>query len=148
MDEVMKFTRDDARAIFSDAGFKNQQLTKSDVEKLRDRINKHLAAGKFFYRCDSKIKIGEPGSGLEFAITCSCDYFDQREAVTFYSVDDSLGIGFAGWADDKNVRPILNAFSYWAIDLISERMKQASDTYSRRNVLKTVLRGRGNAASE
>lgn len=142
MDEISKFTRDDARKIFTDAGFKNEQLSKSDVEQLRDRINKHLVAGDFCYRCDSKVKVGESGSGFEFAITCSCDYFDQREAVTFYSTGDSLSIGFAGWADDENVRPILNAFSYWAIGVISQHMKKESDAYSRRRVLKTVLKGK------
>lgn len=142
MGESSKFTRDDARRIFSDSGFKNEQLNKSDVEQLRDRINKHLVAGDFFYRCDSKVKVGESGSGLKFAITCSSDYFDQREAVTFYSAGESLSIGFAGWADDENVRPILNAFSYWALGVISQHFKKESDAYSRRRVLKTVLKGK------
>ena len=43
-------------------------------------------------------------------IRCKSYYFKDREAITF----DSDGfVGFAGWADDGNVQPILRATLKW-----------------------------------
>jgi hypothetical protein len=37
-------------------------------------------------------------------------YFDNREAVSFNK--DGF-IGFAGWADDRNVQPVSEGFAKW-----------------------------------
>lgn len=42
-------------------------------------------------------------------------YFKRREAISF-NTENKLGIGFigfAGWADDSNVQPILQAADNW-----------------------------------
>lgn len=51
-------------------------------------------------------------------INCKSFYFDDREAVTFNS--DEF-VGFAGWADDRNVQPILSGFCSW-VDEMAHRV--------------------------
>ena len=43
-------------------------------------------------------------------LRCKAFYFESREAVTFNS--DGF-IGFAGWADEKSVQPVLAGFKEW-----------------------------------
>jgi hypothetical protein len=44
------------------------------------------------------------------SIRVKSDYFDSREAVTF---NDDGFVGFAGWADENNVQPILWGVVDW-----------------------------------
>lgn len=62
-----------------------------------------------------KIKVGKNiGQTIESAFICvDGDYFKGREAISFNS--DGF-IGFAGWADDKNVQPFLRAFVLWVVE--------------------------------
>jgi hypothetical protein len=44
-------------------------------------------------------------------LCCRSDYFEGRQAVTF---EEGGFVGFAGWADEVNVQPVLRAFVAWA----------------------------------
>lgn len=52
----------------------------------------------------------ENGTISYCAIRLNGSWFDDREAITFNR--DGF-IGFAGWADNKNIQPILKAFDKW-----------------------------------
>ena len=57
-----------------------------------------------------KVHMSETG-GIESAfIRCNGTYFKDREAISFNG--DGF-IGFAGWADSKNVQPFYKAFQRW-----------------------------------
>lgn len=88
-------------------------LTVGEVRKLRDRIDARLKDAGSYFRCVSKIRVGAPTSDLWFALYCRADYFDKRECVTFYRRVERLPIGFAGWADDESVAPVLAGFVEW-----------------------------------
>jgi hypothetical protein len=53
-----------------------------------------------------RVSAGRPYGGIR----CRSFYFDDREVVTF-NPDGFLG--FAGWAADGNVQPILYGFVAW-----------------------------------
>lgn len=43
-----------------------------------------------------------------------CDNYSTREAISF---NEDGFIGFAGWADSENTRPIIRAFQYWCMSI-------------------------------
>lgn len=100
-----------ARKAFADSGLTYADLSRTDLEALRDILGRHLknAATIEGYRMYRRIRIVDWPNGWA-ALTCRAYYFEKREAVTFGS--DGF-IGFAGWADDTNVAPILAGFHEW-----------------------------------
>ena len=52
----------------------------------------------------------------DFLIRCEYEYFNDREWISCYH--DGF-IGFAGWADDNNIKPALRAFMHWLDELDS-----------------------------
>lgn len=106
-------TRDEARALFGAAKLDYTALTPENMQLLRTRINRAMVASgliKGTYRCRQRAIVRD-GYG---EIRCKSFYFDSREAITFNS--DGF-IGFAGWADDKNVQPVLAGFADWIKEL-------------------------------
>ncbi len=47
-------------------------------------------------------------------------YFSKRESISF---NEGGFIGFAGWASDSNVRPIILGFNKWCDWLVGEKLK-------------------------
>jgi hypothetical protein len=108
-----RLTRDDARAAFASAGLTHAVVTRVSLQRLRTLINQRMIAGRYMQgtlRCRQR---GELRVGRA-ALKCKAFYFDDREAVTFNS--DGF-IGFAGWASDENVQPILAGFIAWVGEL-------------------------------
>lgn len=110
-------SRNEARKTFADSSLTYADLSREDLEALRAVLDKHLKSAATIkgYRMNQRIRIVDWPNGWA-ALTCSAYYFDKREAVTFGS--DGF-IGFAGWADDTNVAPILAGFHEW-VSAISE----------------------------
>ncbi|MFV1484541.1 MULTISPECIES: hypothetical protein [unclassified Phaeobacter] len=107
-----KFTREAARQAYAESGLAYFPLTLERMSALRDSINSEmLAAGlmKGTYHMAHPSKIRIHGNGCA-ELLCVSFYFEGREAVTFNS--DGF-VGFAGWADDANVQPILRGFLQW-----------------------------------
>jgi hypothetical protein len=52
----------------------------------------------------------------KWGIRCKAFYFKDREAITF---NEEGFVGFAGWADDGNVQPILRACVKWVEETTS-----------------------------
>jgi len=112
---MRQFTRDDARELFSNSGLKYADLTKSNIQKLRNLINLRMKESGVMdgtFRCKQRAKfcLLEDGSIRHAGLRCKSHYFDDREAVSF---NPDGFVGFAGWSDDTNIKPILNGFKDW-----------------------------------
>lgn len=102
-------TRDQARAYFEKCGLKYNQITRYQFDQLRKRLNDKMIASKLFeetYQVNRKTRF----SRKEAYIGCKAHYFGDREAIQF---NRGGYIGFAGWADNYAVKPILEAFIEW-----------------------------------
>lgn len=109
----MSMTRNETRTLFADEKLNYKVLTAKNMQRLRTVINQKMKDSGLFkgtYRCRQR-----PVLRNGYAeIRCKSFYFDNREAITFNS--DGF-IGFAGWADDTNVQPILAGFKDWIKEL-------------------------------
>lgn len=103
--------RDDARQVFADTGLTYSSLSRYDLELLRGSISKAMNNAKILdgYAMNRSIRMVRWPNGFA-ELTCKSFYFEKREAITF---NPDGFIGFAGWADDKNVVPILDGFLEW-----------------------------------
>lgn len=111
--------RKEARKVFADSGLKYADLGRADLERLRDALGKSLAKAATIkgYKMRRAIRLVNWPAGWA-ALTCQAYYFESREAVTFGT--DGF-IGFAGWADDGNVAPILEGFKIWVAETVKHR---------------------------
>lgn len=98
-----------------------------DLVTLRTMIDEGLQTSGFMrgtYRTEkaSLPREHDADGRISYAeIRCRAYYFRNREAVTFNK--DGF-IGFAGWADDENVGPIVDAFVRWVDMMCSRRTAQ------------------------
>lgn len=99
--------RDEVREYLSRQGITVNGITKEQVLSLRRLLNKHLKASGV-YRGTARLR--RIGSNYKY-LTMKTEEWENREAVSFNS--DGF-IGFAGWADNRNIRPILDAVVEWA----------------------------------
>ncbi|UTS79619.1 hypothetical protein [Phaeobacter piscinae] len=107
-----KLTREAARKAYADSGLDHFPLTLERMSGLRNAINSEMLAaglmqGTYHMAHPSLIRVH--GSNC-VELRCVSYYFDDREAVTFNA--DGF-VGFAGWADDTNVQPVLRGFLQW-----------------------------------
>lgn len=105
--------RDQARAIFDSAGLTYNALTLANVQLLRMHINKQMIASGLIrgtYRCMQRATFEHTPHGLYAQVRCRAFYFKGREAVSF---NPDGFIGFAGWADENNIQPVLAGFVDW-----------------------------------
>lgn len=116
-------TRDDARAAFKVAGLTYADLSKDDLHALRDTIHVEMMKSKLIegYRMNRAVEMVRWPNGWA-ALTCKAYYFEKREAVT---LNPGGFIGFAGWADDENVVPVLVGFRKW-VDALMEQRRTAA----------------------
>lgn len=108
-------TRDAAREAWRDTGLKLSDLTGRDLAALRRTLDRSMRRSGLIrgtLRMESRIRTRTEGPRVVFAdLRCRSDYFTGRQAVTF---ERDGFVGFAGWADEVNVQPILEAFIAWA----------------------------------
>lgn len=109
-------TRNDARETFSALGITAADLTRGDIRDLENRLAEALKNAQCLkMRIDRRrTRIQDTQRGRCISIRCRAEYFDNREAVTF---NPDGFVGFAGWADDLNIRPFLDGFSAWCEEL-------------------------------
>lgn len=104
--------RDEARDVFARSGMTYASLTAPLLRDLRKRMDLRMKAaglikGTFRMR---RSCIFKPGARFFAGLLCKSYYFDDREAVSF---NPDGFIGFAGWADDQNIQPIVMGFKDW-----------------------------------
>lgn len=106
-------TREEARELWIQAQLDHSHLNLGRLQKLRKMIDDEMKASgliKGSFRVKGQFKAGISIKGWWAGLSCKSFYFEKREAVTF---NDNGFVGFAGWADDQNVQPILTAFAKW-----------------------------------
>jgi hypothetical protein len=111
--------RNDARQAFAAAGLTYDVLTPANMQRLRTLVNDSMKVSGLImgaFRCRQRAIIKQTPWGPFAELRCRADYFDNREAISFNT--DGF-IGFAGWADDTNVRPILDGFKAWCAELVT-----------------------------
>jgi len=97
----MKITNNDhARALIAAAGITTDNVTRAQLELLWYKLSLQLPSGTYAMNM---------GVDLKF-MTCRTDQWHSREAVSF---NQDGFIGFAGWADSSNIKPILDAVGEW-----------------------------------
>lgn len=106
--------RDAARQIWENSKIDILSLSLENFYQLANFIEE---AAK---NCDSDLKLygdvlgGGKSSNVACELRCSSDYFEDREMVTFYKPNaNKFHVGFAGWADDETIQPILTGFVKW-----------------------------------
>lgn len=113
--------RADARQAFNAAGLTYAVLTPENMQRLRTLVNDRMKASGLImgaFRCRQRAIIKQTPWGPFAELRCRADYFTNREAISFNT--DGF-IGFAGWADDTNVRPIIEGFKTWCAELAGNR---------------------------
>lgn len=111
-------TRSDARAMWDASGLTYADLTHENLHRLISMIDAEMKASGLMlgsYRMLRKLGLRHRNEvPTQAAIRCKANYFTDREAVTFNS--DGF-VGFAGWADDTNIVPVLTGFTRWVSEM-------------------------------
>lgn len=123
-------TRDEARAAFADADLDYSVLSDRNLKRLRDLINDEMRSSGCIngsLRAKQRFSKRRGPNGDWAHLKCNAYYFDDRQAITF---EPHGFIGFAGWADETNVQPILSAFVAWVDEMraAQSRFEERSDT--------------------
>ena len=126
-------TREEVRELFKEIGLSYSEIRMFDVDKLRGFLKMELeyfqnngftmklcqlrkkdivldengSLLKCFFRVKGIIKGSNNGAFKDII------HFTERECISF---NQDGFIGFAGWADDKNARPFIDAFIRWVND--------------------------------
>lgn len=118
--------RNDARALWAASGLTYAVLTKENLERLKALLDTELRASGLFrgtYRMSGKIDLHTGLKQPWAAVWCEAYYFKghyRREAVTF---NPDGFVGYAGWADDDNVVPVLKGFERWVSEMSTPAME-------------------------
>lgn len=118
--------RDRARSYFKSSGLSYGDLTTDRIKVLHKMLDEKMRASglmKNSYRMAKLFKSKKRREGVYFDLTCCSFYFEGRQAVTF---EPNGFIGFAGWSDDENVVPILEAFKEWVDYLVNEKQRNGA----------------------
>ncbi|MDO4721376.1 MAG: hypothetical protein Q4A78_11990 [Peptostreptococcaceae bacterium] len=117
-----RIRRDQARAYFQGKALSYEKIQEGDIEYLwmliQREFRREIIRGDEMIPClnlprKKSIRMGK--SGLKEAyLTMRGSYFRDREALSFNK--DGF-IGFAGWADQETVQPILKGFLRWCDDI-------------------------------
>lgn len=106
-------TRDNAREVWAAAGLTYSNLTLGRVQRLQEMCGDEMIAHRKHlpgFGMLPKMDVSLQAEGFHIELRCRAFYFTNREAITFNA---GGFIGFAGWADDINVVPILTGFAKW-----------------------------------
>jgi hypothetical protein len=123
-------TRDEARSVFAAKGLTYAVLTRESLTRLCELIDDLMSPSgliKGSYRMNNKVVLKKTKHGPFAQLTCKSFYFDDREAVSFNT--DGF-IGFAGWADDNNIQPVLKGFMAW-VDEVATGFNTADSAANR-----------------
>lgn len=98
-------TTDEARKAISDAGITVENVTSDQLEMLWYKLSTALRGSGNY---NGTYAMNPPTDPM--FMTCKTEQWDEREAVSFNR--DGF-IGFAGWADSNNIKPILKGVESW-----------------------------------
>lgn len=109
-------TREEARGYFKNKSLSYKDLNEGNICTLVILLNKNVKQAcknrevsvdsmRMSQKIKSKFTAG--GELLECNLFINSHYFRQRECISF---NRDGHIGFCGWAGEKNLNPIINAF--------------------------------------
>ncbi|TLP41063.1 hypothetical protein [Arcobacter arenosus] len=107
MEQVLT-ENDKVRNILRLQNITSENINIEMIKELVEILNKHLKESGIYHGTATIDRL----RNAKF-ITMSTEDWEGREAVSFNS--DGF-IGFCGWADSKNSKPILNAVTEWALN--------------------------------
>lgn len=125
-------TNNEAREYFASKNLTYKDITSGDICVLVMLLNKSIKQAckrdemsVHSMSMSEKIKTKYTSSGklIEGYLFINSHYFTRRECISFNK--DGF-IGFAGWADDRNTKPIIDAFVQWCDILANQRIKEAA----------------------
>lgn len=120
-------TTKEARQYFRDKGLSYHDITEGDILSLPMLLNREIKksnkAGETSVstmHMNNKINMKKRTNGtiIKCFLYINSHYFTRREAISF---DEDGFIGFAGWADQGNTKPLLRAFLRWCDDLAAAK---------------------------
>ena len=112
-------TNDKAREYFKSKNLSYKDITEGDICILVMFLNRHIkeACKNHEMSVDSmrmsekiRSKYTTNGKLIECYLFINSHYFTRRECISFNK--DGF-IGFCGWADSRNTKPIIGAFIEW-----------------------------------
>lgn len=112
-------TNDEARQYFKNKGLTYDDIIEGDILTLTMLLNREIKLA--IKECETSVdtmylsknidmKRKSNGTMICCFLYVNSHYFERRECISFNR--DGF-IGFAGWADQGNVNPILRAFIKW-----------------------------------
>lgn len=114
------YTNEQAREFFKDCELTYKDIKKHDIEFLLPYTIQIELDSPALYQSPfietmkiskkTKIKYDKDGNIAAAFLFVNSHYFKEREAISFNA--DGF-IGFAGWADTKNIQPFIHAFINW-----------------------------------
>ena len=119
-------SNDEARQYFKYKGLSYSNITEGDILTLTMMLNKEMkkankdcetSTGTLNLSRKINMKRKSGGSIICCYLYVNSHYFTQRECISF---NEDGFIGFAGWADQGNMNPILRAFIKWCDYLTEE----------------------------
>lgn len=120
-------TNEEARQYFRRKGLSYHDITEGDILSLLMLLNREIKksnkAGETSVstmHMSSKIYMKKRTNGtiINCFLYVNSHYFTRREAISF---NEDGFIGFAGWADQGNINPLLRAFLRWCDDLAAAK---------------------------
>ena len=128
-------TRDAARALWTETGLTSVDLTPADLRSLRAAINAEMISSgaiRDSLRCHQRfVRDLDPEGRPCFDLSCRAAYFERRQAIT---IEPCGFVGFAGWADDTNIQPILAGFTSWLRKRQADKTAAPSQTDGSANI--------------
>lgn len=109
-----------ANKLFEESGLSYKDITPAAFNQLVEILKRELDVATKNNECNcSSMHVNRitsyfkaNGSLWYGKITLASNYFNNRDAVTFYDDKDET-ISLCGWADDTNAAPIKKAFNEW-----------------------------------
>ena len=129
--EQTKLTREEMRELWGVSGLSYGDIFKQDIYALVgalaaqfDMLSEQTgrAPNPDVSRIDPRVELGLDGTIEAAYVLVSYDGRDDAEGISFNR--DGF-IGFAGWASDETVQPILRAFRWWATDWMPGGIREA-----------------------
>lgn len=126
-------TRDEAREYFKKHALFYEDITSGDICVLIMMLNKSVKTASEYgktsvsnLRLSEKIEVkyNKNGSIKNCFLYVNGHSFVRRECISFNT--DGF-IGFAGWADESNVKPMIEAFIQWCDYLVWMKTKAISN---------------------
>lgn len=109
-------SNDHARELIAAAGINTITVTTRQLKSLHKHVDACMRASGNY---NGTYRMNKVGTDPRYC-TCSTELWESREAFSFNR--DGF-IGFAGWADKSNTRPILDGVALWLQELNKSKRK-------------------------